>query len=228
MSIAAQRIYDLDIHAPADVVAEKARREIESGVYEIDEINATREVLRPDLPVIELGAGIGVVSCYVNRLLDDRKQHIALEMHADALEILERNRDLNGCEFQPYFGTLMYEGDTHLPELEAAHIEKMSTEWDPCHHAGLDGASKQVTLRQLVEETGWERFNLVADMEGMEMAMLQHDFDVIRERAETVSLEIHSHALGTRGAAWVVRTLEEAGLRLEAFSGCFAFRRTDA
>ncbi|MFF2409979.1 FkbM family methyltransferase [Streptomyces sp. NPDC058092] len=228
MSITPQRIYDLDIYAPENVVAEKARREIETGTYEIDEIKATQEVLRPDLPVIELGAGIGVVSCYINRLLDDKKQHLAVEMHPDALEILKHNRKLNDCEFQPYFGTLMYEGDTHLPELDASQVEKMSSEWDPCHHAGLEGSSKQFTLRQLVEETGWEQFNLVADMEGMEMAMLKHDFSVIRERAATVSLEIHPHAFGPRGAAWVIRTLEEAGLRLEAFSGCFAFRRPDA
>ena len=49
------------------------------GWYEKDEVTAINKYLRPDLPVIELGGGIGLLSCVINKKLDKPENHIVLE-----------------------------------------------------------------------------------------------------------------------------------------------------
>ena len=56
--------------------------------------------LPKDLPIVEFGGGIGVVSCSANRRLDRPEQHIVIEANPAVTPLLEQNRDLNGCRFQ--------------------------------------------------------------------------------------------------------------------------------
>ena len=217
-------VYGLTIYAPPDTVSAKAREELEAGLYELDETGGIREVLDPDSPVIELGAGIGVVSCFVNRLLNDPKRHVAVEMHPEAFAVLEQNRVLNGCEFDSMLATISY-GDDEGPQLQPA-----SAQWDPSNRLFFQSRPPSTTLAKILDETGWRRFNLVADVEGMELPLLERELDLVRERAVTINMEIHPHVFGPRKAAGVVDLLQRNGFTLEAVAGgcVFGFRRDDA
>lgn len=63
--------------------------------YEGAERYMIRHYLDTKLPVVELGGGIGVVSCIVNKLLNDPHQHVVAEANPDLLPLLLANRDLN-------------------------------------------------------------------------------------------------------------------------------------
>lgn len=217
------KIYDLTISAPESVVSQKARQELESGTYELSEIRGIRETLDRDAPVVELGAGIGVVSCFVNRFIADPTKHIAIEPHPGAYGVLKRNRALNDCYFEPVLAALIYdENQTHVPD-------QSPTEWCLSSRLPFQGWATPTTLSKIVNETGWSTFNLVADIEGMELELLHQELDLVRARALTINIEIHPYVYGSRKAAEIMQLLQENGFALEALlNDCvFGFRRTN-
>ena len=213
-------IYGLNIFAPDDVVSEHVRSELEQGLYELDEAGGLRDVLDRDAPVVELGAGIGVVSCVVNRMLADPSGHVAVEMHPAAYAVLEQNRVLNGCEFRSLLGAVLY-------DAEADDVLRPPAPWDPSHRLLPQSRPVALTLAKIVDETGWDRFNLVSDLEGAELPLFEHEMDLLREKAVTINLEIHPHVYGPKRATGVVTMLQDNGFELAAVAGgcVFGFRR---
>lgn len=67
--------------------------------YERDERETVKKFLDNDVPVIELGAGFGVISCTINKKLTNPKNHIVVEANPYLTLPLEKNRDMNGCQF---------------------------------------------------------------------------------------------------------------------------------
>ena len=68
--------------------------------YEEPERKALKKFLDPELPVVELGACIGVVSCLTNRRLHKPNKHVVVEANPALLPLLEQNRDRNDCQFK--------------------------------------------------------------------------------------------------------------------------------
>jgi FkbM family methyltransferase len=211
-------IYGQLIYAPKGRVPKKVRKELASGMYEQDEAQILPAVLHPELPLVELGAGIGVVSCFANQLLKDPAAHVAVEMHPDVIGILEINRAMNRASFQIENRTIGYDG------RPAATTGGES--WQPGFRLGPD-ARPACSLQSLVEERDWGEFNLVMDIEGAELMLLENEFELIARQARSVSLEVHPHVLGVTGAARVVRLLTDAGLELVALGegSVLGFRR---
>lgn len=58
------------------------------------------EFIKPDDKVLELGARYGGVSITINKILNDKKNHVAVEPDDKVWNALELNRDNNDCEFQ--------------------------------------------------------------------------------------------------------------------------------
>ena len=57
------------------------------GLHESREIALVHQHLLAELPVIELGGGIGVVSCIINRKLAHPRDHIVLEASIEARQV---------------------------------------------------------------------------------------------------------------------------------------------
>ena len=68
--------------------------------YEEPERDALKEFLDPDLPVIELGACLGVISCLTNRRLRQPEKHVVVEANPTLVPMIEQNRERNGCRFR--------------------------------------------------------------------------------------------------------------------------------
>jgi FkbM family methyltransferase len=56
--------------------------------------------IHPDDKVLELGARYGGVSITINKILNDKTKHVAVEPDPIVWEALEKNRDSNNCKFQ--------------------------------------------------------------------------------------------------------------------------------
>jgi len=212
-------IYDRLIYAPKGTVPKSTRQELASGLYEQDEVQILPYILSPELPLVELGAGIGVVSCVANRLLKDPAAHLAVEMHPDALGVLEVNRAMNRARFELAEYALGYD-DQPGPAAAAAG-------WDPGVRREPGRPARRGSLAGLLGDRGWDTFNLVMDIEGMELALLEHEHALVSERVVSVSVELHPHVLGVDGAARVVALLSAAGLALVAVGegSVLGFRR---
>lgn len=159
------------------------------GLHEAAEVTLIREHLGADLPVIEVGGGIGFVSCHINRQLLDPGRHVVVEANPDLIPALETNRRLNACAFQIRSAALAY---------GAEWIELGVESW-ATGRIGGGGNRRNVpatTLAALMHESGFPRANVVMDVEGTEVDVVEREGPLLAERIRTVILETHPSVSG--------------------------------
>src|SRR5262249_41420322 len=79
--------------------------------YERPEREALRRFLNPDLPVVEFGGSIGVVSCLTNRKLTKPQDHIVVEANPSLVPLLIENGQRNKCQFSVLPSVVGYGAD---------------------------------------------------------------------------------------------------------------------
>ena len=177
------------------------------GEYEREERAAVRQYLDPALPVIELGGFIGVVSCAINRRLDQPAQHVVVEANPDNLPVLEGNRARNHARFTILNRAIAYDVDTVL-----------------FHRAGLAGRVvpsatadtvevATTTVQHIAADAGFERFALVADIEGNEVDLVQHEIDLLATRVPLIIMELHPAFTGRDRTDAITARLLDAGFK---------------
>lgn len=67
---------------------------------EVQEQHDANYYIRPDDKVLEIGARYGGVSITINKILKNKRDHVAVEPDSTVWEALEKNRDRHWCEFQ--------------------------------------------------------------------------------------------------------------------------------
>jgi FkbM family methyltransferase len=67
---------------------------------EVQEQHDANAFIKPDDKVLELGARYGGVSITINKILKDKKNHVAVEPETKIWDALEHNRNRHYCEFQ--------------------------------------------------------------------------------------------------------------------------------
>jgi len=188
------------------------------GLHESREIALVHQHLVAELPVIELGGGIGVVSCIINRKLAHPRDHIVLEANPDLIPTLKTNCRINRCQFQIRNVALAYGG----PEIALAVDSFVSS------RVGEAGPRRvqveTTTLAQLLQESGFARINLVADIEGAEVHLVEHEGRLLSQRVQTLILETHPRFAGVARTAQMLAVIESLGFAEAARSqNVFAF-----
>jgi FkbM family methyltransferase len=64
------------------------------------ERHAVIQCIGPEHPVVELGAGIGVMSCVTNAVLHNPVRYVVVEANPRAIPTLRQNQDSNCCKFE--------------------------------------------------------------------------------------------------------------------------------
>lgn len=175
------------------------------GQHESQEIAMVHQHLVAGLPVIELGGGIGVVACIINRKLASPRDHIVLEANPDLIPTLDANRRINQCEFQIRNAALAYGG----PEI-ALSIGSFAAS-----RVG-EGGARQVqvattTLSQLLHQGGFAHVNVVADIEGAEVHLVEQEGQLLRQRVRTLILETHPRFAGVDRTAKLLAEIVALG-----------------
>lgn len=188
------------------------------GLHESHEIALVHRHLSARLPVIELGGGIGIVSCIVNRTLAHPRDHIVLEANPDLILTLGTNRGINQCEFRIQNAALAYGRPDITLAIDAFAASKIG---------GTGQRMVQVattTLARLLRETGFARINLVADIEGAEVDLVEQEGTLISQRVQTLILETHPHCTGVERTARMLAAIASLGFAETATSrNVFAF-----
>lgn len=216
------------IAAPESVVPANIRRRLEEGLFERDELRCAEEVLDPRLPLIDLGAGIGFVSCSLNPRLRDPERHLAVEMNPRAFALLERNREMNGCAFTSLHARLAYPGSPTAHAGHGASEVAGDGHWDPTGSVLPPGVEEPaaVTLAGLLAECGWDECNIVADVQGAEVELFAAERDAALRSVRSLVVELHRSIYGAAVADRLVDSARQAGLTLTAEAGSVvAFRR---
>ena len=165
---------------------EPTRRLLLRGEYEAPERIATKRYIRRDIPVVELGASLGVVSCLVNRRLRNRKNHVVVEANPALLPILAENRDRNRCEFDIVHGAAGAEGSTIRFYMGS----------DALNSSSLARTERSVevpviSVAEIVKLRGFERCALVCDIEGAELNLLRAELATLQGHVEMFIVEFH-------------------------------------
>lgn len=187
------------------------------GEYERQEIEVATQGLDRSRPLLEFGSGAGVVSCSLNRLLEDPSAHHAYEMDGGLLAVNRRNRAHNDARYTLYHAAL-------APGLNSVALQG-SGAW-MAQQAGPGNDVATVSLREAVSAFEGP-VNVIMDVEGMERDVVLQEAEVLRRHVAFFSAELHPRLYGAAGAVAIIRRLQDLGFRLETATGdCYGFRNT--
>jgi FkbM family methyltransferase len=184
----------------------QSREFLLNGSYEGKERFASKRYIRRDVPVVELGASLGVVSCLVNRRLRAPQRHVVVEANPEVLPMLVENRDRNGCKFEILHGAAGGEGKT-----VRIYFGKGALTGSSITAADNWAEISAVTLAEVVLARGFGCCALICDIEGAEINLIRSEIDTFRSRVEMFIVEFHPRINGAEPVQDARRILKENG-----------------
>jgi FkbM family methyltransferase len=170
--------------------------------YEEPERIGVSRYLDSRLPVVELGASTGMLSCLINKRLRAPAAHVAVEANPDLIPVLEENRRLNHCSYSVVHAAVAYES---TPLAFAAGNDHLAGRADS--HGEGDRPVASVTLGRLLDRFQFDRATLVCDIEGMEVDLCRNEADTLGRRIAWLIIELHEPISGTAAVEDLLRVL---------------------
>jgi FkbM family methyltransferase len=174
------------------------------GNYETVERYAVAKHLPRHLPVVELGASIGVVSCLIDRLLVKPAIQIAVEANPRLIPVLEANRVRNNCQFEVLNAAVAYGGEAVEFGISESTVSGSLTKTSATTGTAV---VRTASLTEIVSSHRIERCTLVCDIEGAEGELVRREGDVLQRHVDTLIIEVHPGVLGDDGVAELAREL---------------------
>ena len=164
--------------------------------YERPERRAVANYLNPELPVVEFGGSVGVVSCLTNKKLHQPERHVVVEANPLLADLLQRNRDRNGCKFVVLHRVVGY-GAASLDFYINADNFVIGTAVPSNGSSSVERRQVQtVTLKAILDEYNFEQCTLICDIEGGESDLFRNEAQVLKDRVSTLMMEVHEWSLG--------------------------------
>lgn len=179
--------------------------------YEELERSAVLRYIRPEIPAIELGGCIGVVSCITNKLLNNPKEHVVVEANPRVLSHLNENRTTNRCEFEVLNAAIAY-GKNFVVFTPSTDF------WDSSldRNNGSDPVTVEtVRLGDIVSKKQFKTFTLICDIEGHECELVRNEADILG-KADTIILETHARMIGEPKTFEMLNRLERLSFKTVA------------
>lgn len=205
-------------------VPEKTQEALLRGRYEFKEREIARRLLSPGDRVIELGAGMGVVSLTMARLVGADAVR-SFEANPIIIELARENAAANALDvdFRHAIASPRVDAETtpHIDFFVLNSFEASST-----RQVNPNQQAVKVPTTPLEDQIARHRANtLVFDIEGFETEIIRKtDLSEI----EKLMLEIHPKIIGLDTCCDLIETLEAQGLVLRAdlaFGDVLAFER---
>ena len=183
-------------------IQRETRHRILRGTYEESEVSLIKSYVNADTDVIELGGGIGYVSCHLNRQIEPNRNHVVVEANEDLLPVLQRNKEQNECSY--YIVHAAYApGKNFVAFNTSATFESGNVSESD------NGQTVPTTsIGELADEIGTEEYTLVADIEGSERQFIENELAELQQRCEMMIFEWH---YSTDELKEFLETLSESG-----------------
>lgn len=182
--------------------------------YERPEREALRTCIDPTLPVIELGASIGVISCLTNKRLLDPSRHVVVEANPDLIPLLESNRERNGCRFTVLHAAVCYSSKEVDFLISDSILASSATRMDSRFTTSRKVKVPTITLKEILDRFGFSRCTLICDIECGEVELVDQEIETIQKHVSSILMEIHNTTLDSQTVDTLVRTLNDAGFIL--------------
>jgi FkbM family methyltransferase len=190
--------------------------------YEDDEVELLRTILNPGDRVLELGAGLGIVSLYINRIVSDGGFLVAVEANHDAFVILEQNLSMAADNYTCLEGLASLEEGTARFFVNRRNLHLSSRDEEPStEHECVQVVVPCLSVSRLVSK--YRVNSLVMDIENGEREILE-GFDLIG--IDKLACEFHPAFYGQETMHRLIRIVEARGFeRVGASGDSVAFRR---
>jgi FkbM family methyltransferase len=164
------------------------------GNYEVKERIAVKQIPNLGLPIVELGGGIGVVSCVTSQHFGNPTGHIVVEANPNMIPIITRQRDLNGCNFSIIPANLAYDGQEVSFHVSSKFLASSSL--DIPNQESEVVRVPAITLKEILDQQGFDQIVLICDIEGAEVSLFAHESDLLGGRVKFFVLEYHPNLTG--------------------------------
>ena len=184
------------------------------GYHEPEERLLVKRWLPSNVPLLELGGGLGTVACLANKKLSDPVRHVVVEADPELIPLLERNRDLNYCKFTIVNKALAYDCD---------HVELSLHPGFVCSNIFGSGERtsrvQATTISDLLNEAGFSEAGIICDIEGGESHMIKRELPRLRGRIKFLLLELHAEILGECAIGELLQIVSDLGFVLKQRTG---------
>jgi FkbM family methyltransferase len=187
---------------PKDQTTRSMRGRFLADTYEWPERTLVKRHLPGRCRVLELGGGLGVLSCVVNRLLDDPTAHVVVEANPALIPLLVRHRRTNGARFAIENCVVSRETSARLAvgrDLDSSSV-------------GADGIPVATKSLEEIEAAHRVTFDaIVMDIEGGEAEFIVGHPAKLRQ-LRFLMIEFHADGLGSEGVERLRGRLRDVGL----------------
>lgn len=183
------------VTTPRDVVSAEVCAALAFQTYENAELALVQSLLVRDLDTVELGGALGVTGSAILGKLTAPARLITAEFRPELLPILERNLSLNsrGNMFSIVPRAIAYplSADRSTYADFVIPAGSFGSRKSYKHALGFRTIqAKTTTLREICEEFSLDSFQLICDVEGAELEIIEQDRAVL-EKCRLLIIELH-------------------------------------
>lgn len=216
------------IEAPREWIPLHKRSRIQLGLYERDESAFVAEHLDPRVPAIEFGAGIGVVSSQACSRLRPETAYVGVEANPALVAVAQRNiAQFTSSAERTILHGLVGAGESGQTATFTVVDNNFQLSAAPVTEGGAGIEVPIRSLSSIVNDYGFDRFQLISDIEGAEIDLIEHEARAF-EACDSVIIELHGPEVTGRSdeIETVARRIEALGFsRIAERRGVFVFRR---
>lgn len=178
----------IDVNYPAVKLGTVAS--IRWGLYEKVEVRFVQQYLRRDLPVVELGSSLGVVTCAIRRILQPECPLIAVEANPALISPIRLNLFINDLQATVLNLALDNGSRDAVPFIVSPYNGRSSVE-GYLNSQGETVMVPSTTLTNLVCQFGIEDgYTLVSDVEGSERNFIYGHPEALKG-CQQIIIELH-------------------------------------
>ena len=146
--------------------------------------------------VLELGGCLGVISCAVNKMLDNSANQVVVEPNKELVSVIEQNRDNNNCGFSVVNGIVGQDSGEVSFSVHPKNITKSQINNRRKTRNWKNYLVDVVTIQSLEDDHGVQFDSLIMDIEGGEFDIFNDilfaDDYVLKFKSLIVEFHYHS------------------------------------
>ena len=193
------------------------------NVYEYPERVLIKKYLPPDIPCIELGSSLGIISREILRKLNRESRLFSVEAMPGLVDLahININHAANATRYMLKQAAIDYNGPTVTFSSGATNLDGRISNM----RSNDDISIPAITLSKIIEEFVNGYYSLVLDIEGAEYQIIEHDMNSLRN-CQCIVAELHGSSAERDDFC---RKVSKAGMKLvERKHSVYAFRRHSA
>lgn len=190
------RYHSISVSIP-DHIPFTFKRQVMQGKYEEAERRLVDAYLDPNLPVVEAGGSLGILSAYVASRLAPATPYWVIEANPDIIDICAENAasQPRAVPVQVHNLAIAYGAETvSFAKSENVHISRLGSQALP---GNIEVAAR--TLRQIISDMGVDQgYSLIMDIEGAEFDVFEKDAAAFQS-CRLAIVEIHPRIFEQQG-----------------------------